>query len=132
MQNDHDIELAITGLLKDHRKVLIGKIPRNYTVEARSITNYGLVIRSKLSGVDKEINAKLEGFLRPLLPLAREIKGRACILRIAIFSHSFTTTAMLNSRGLSILAKFNAGLEISVYPTQEETRTKAGRHKPKH
>ncbi|MGH8490785.1 MAG: hypothetical protein ACREXS_18470 [Gammaproteobacteria bacterium] len=86
-----DIELAITGLGKEQRETLVGKIPRAYTVEDRSATGYGLVVRSE-SSEGSEVSTKLETFLEPLLPMVEAIKDRDCILRAAIFSSLATTT----------------------------------------
>lgn len=73
-----DIELAITGLGNDRRETLVGKIPRAYTVEDRSATGYGLVVRSESSESSEEISTKLESFLKPLLPLAEAV--RDCVI----------------------------------------------------
>lgn len=119
MQNNNDIELAITGFQKDQRKIVMANIPQGYTVEERS-TGYGLVVRSKLSDANKEINSKLEGFLKPLLPLAKEIKDRDCILRVAIFTSAVAITRTFDFSCFDLLAKFHAKLEVSVYPIDEE------------
>lgn len=116
-----DIELAITGFGKDQRKTLVGKIPRAYTVEDRSATGYGLVVRGESSESSEEIGTKLENFLKPLLPLAEAIRNRDCIMRIAVFSSLATTTTMLSFSSLEVLRNFNARLEVSVYPLDEES-----------
>lgn len=116
-----DIELAITGLGKDQRQALVGKIPRPYTIEDRSANGYGLVVRSESSESSEEIGTKLESFLKPLLPLAEAIRDRDCIMRIAVFSSLATTTTTFSSSFLDVLRNFNARLEVSVYPLDEES-----------
>lgn len=115
-----DIELAITGFRKDQCEALIGKIPCAYTVEDRSSTNYGLVVRSESSEDSKEVSSKLEIFLKPLLPLAEAIRDRDCIIRVAVFSSLATTTTTFSFSCLEVLRKFNARLEVSVYPVDED------------
>ena len=116
-----DIELAITGLRKvDQCEGLIGKIPSAYAVEDRSSTSYGLVIRSQSSEDSNEPSSKLEKFLRPLLPLAEAIRDRDCIIRVAVFSSLATTTTMFSFSCLELLRNFNAKLEVSVYPVDED------------
>ncbi len=126
-----DIELAVTGLGKDRRETLIGRIPRTYTVEDRSGTGYGLVVRSEFSESSEEIGTKLESFLKPLLPLVEAVKNHNCIMRIAVFSSLATTTTTFSSSCLEVLGKFNAKLEISVYPLDEESGYKKGPTKKK-
>lgn len=116
-----DIELAITGVGKDQRETLVGKIPRAYTVEDRSATGYGLVVRGESSESSEEIGTKLENFLKPLLPLAEAIRDRDCMMRIAIFSSMATTTTTFSFSCLEVLREFNAKLEVSVYPLDEES-----------
>ena len=120
-----DIELAITGLGNDRRETLVGKIPRAYTVEDRSATpsGYGWVVRSESSESSEEISTHLESFLKPLLPLAEAVRDCDCIMRIAIFPSvdlAMTTTTFSFSC-LEVLRKFNAKLEVSVYPLDEES-----------
>lgn len=116
-----DIELAITGFGKEQRETLVGKIPRAYTVEDRSASGYGLVVRSESSESSEEIDTKLESFLKPLLPLAEAVKDRDCIMRIAVFSSLATTTTTFSFSCLEALRNFNARLEVSVYPLDEES-----------
>ncbi|HEX4984742.1 MAG TPA: hypothetical protein VFV71_01595 [Burkholderiales bacterium] len=70
---------------------------------------------------NEEIGAKLENFLKPLLPLAEAIRGCDCIMRIALLNSLATTTTTLSSSSLEVLRKFNASLELSVYPLDEES-----------
>lgn len=115
-----DIELAITGLGAGQQKSVVDAIPRSFTVEDRSSTGYGLVIRSASSEVEEEINKKLELILGPLAAIAGLVTNKDCIVRVAIFSSTATTTATLSSRSLEILRMFNAKLEMSVYPIDEQ------------
>lgn len=120
MQND--IELAVTGMNKEQREGLFKKVPRAYTVEDRTGTGYGLVVRSDASEGSGEINSRIENFLKPLAPLAETVRPHGCILRVVIFTSFLTTTLTLETASLEILQSFNAKLEISVYPTDEESR----------
>lgn len=115
-----DIELAITGLGVGQQKSVVDTIPRSFTTEDRSSTGYGLVVRSISSEVDEEINKKLELVLGPLIAIAGSVADKDCIVRIAIFSSTATTTTTLTQRSFEILRMFNAKLEISVYPVDEE------------
>jgi hypothetical protein len=116
-----DIELAITGLGEDQRETLVRRIPRAYTVEDRSATGYGLVVRSESSEGSEDISTRLESFLRSLLPIVETIKDRDCILRVAIFSSLATTTTTFSFSCLEVLRRFNAKLEVSVYPLDDES-----------
>lgn len=120
MQND--IELAVTGLNKDQREGLAKKVPRAYTIEDRVGTGYGLVVRSDASEGSGEINSRIENFLKPLVPLAGTVGPHECILRVVVFTSLLTTTLTLETASFEILQSFNAKLEISVYPTDEESR----------
>jgi len=111
-----DIELAITDYEKKHA-ALHGKIPRTYCIEDRSKIGYGLVIRRKSPRGYNEINRGLEIFLTPLFQLAKSITAYNCIIRVALFSPFFTSTINLSPKCLHVLGKFNAKLEISIYPT---------------
>ena len=113
---EFDVELAITDYEKKHA-TLHGKIPRTYCIEDRSKIGYGLVIRRKSPRVFDEINRGLEIFLTPLFKLAKSITAYNCIIRVALFSPFFTSTITLNPKCLHVLGKFNAKLEISIYPT---------------
>lgn len=115
-----DIELAITGLGAGQQKSVVNTIPRSFTAEDRSSTGYGLVVRSASSEGDEEINKKLERILGPLAVIVGSVADKGCIVRVAIFSSTATTTVTLTLRSLDILRMFNAKLEVSVYPVDEE------------
>lgn len=117
-----DIELAITGFGKNCVETLNDKIPRPYIVEDRFSTGYGLVVRNEALQDDEEINAKLVNFLTPLFPLAEAIRDCACVMRIAVFSSQVTTTTVFSFKCLEALMKFNANIEISVYPLDEDPK----------
>ena|SRR5438094_4368002 len=118
---DTDIELAVTGLSMDQCEPLIRQIPRGYTVEDRTSTRYGVVVRSESSGDDSNdlTSSKLENFLSPLLPLAEAIRDRDCVVRVAVFSSGAYTKTTFSFSCLDVVRKFNARLEVSVYPVDE-------------
>ena len=89
----------------DNRPLAQIKHKRN---TGEDILSYLLVIRSESSEENKEISAKLENFLKPLLPLIETIRDRDCIIRVAIFNSLATTTTMFSVGSLEALRKFNA------------------------
>lgn len=115
-----DIELAVTGLSGDRRATLAIKVPHAYTVEDRSSTGYGLVIRSDSSESNEEINAKLESFLKTLLPIADIVRGHGSILRVAVYSSLATTTTTFSLSCINLLRELDAKLEVSVYPLDQD------------
>ena len=115
-----DIELAVTGLGGDRRAMLAIKVPHACTVEDRSSTGYGLVIRNSSSENNEDISAKLESFLKPLLPIADIVKGHGSIVRVAVYSSLATTTATFSLSCINLLQELDAKLEVSVYPLDQE------------
>ncbi len=114
-----EIELAVTSFAREQRETLGSKLPKMFFVEDRSSNGYVLAIRNNSLEDSEDINVKLELFLKELLLLVDLIKDSNCIMRIAIFSSSVTTTLMLNASCLETLNLFNARLEMSVYPTDD-------------
>lgn len=115
-----DIELAITGFGAKQYQMLVKEIPPAYTVEDRSDTGYGLVVRNESFEGVNEISGNLEGFLEHLMPLSGMVRDHGCIVRVAVFSYLATTTANFSLNSLNALRNFNSTLEISVYPIDPE------------
>jgi len=120
MESDNDVELAIGAIKKgmsEDEGELFRNIPKSYTIENRFDIGWGLVIRSESSGDFGEVGKKIEDFLIPLFPLTKII--RKCILRVAFFSTTFTTTRRFSVTSLDAITKFKAIMEISVYPPND-------------
>ena len=120
MESDNDVELAIGAIKKgmsEDEGELFRNIPKSYTIENRFDIGWGLVIRSESSGDFGEVGKKIEDFLIPLFPLTKII--RKCILRVAFFSTTFTTTRRFSVACLDAITEFKAILEVSVYPTND-------------
>ena len=115
-----DIELALTSISPELlKKVYAGITRAGYDVENRSDLGWGYVVVAD-EAVGDGLNDALSKFLKDLSPFADVIALSSPIIRVARFCTTYTCTTQLSHDNLSQLAKFQAALEISVYPTSDE------------
>jgi len=112
-----DVELAVTGFDASCFEQLSVLLPEGYTVESRVDAGYGLVVRGPLSDANLNLEEKFMKFLIPLLHASSAIKNHGCLLRVAIFSTTVTSTVTWTPAMLDVLGRFSAALETTTYPT---------------
>jgi hypothetical protein len=94
------------------------QLDSNYFLEDRRAQGGGLVISEDMP-VTGNLDRAIHDFLTPIANNADALRAFAPLLRVAV--HNRALTCSLHTASLPLIVRFGADLEVTVFPTAEES-----------
>jgi hypothetical protein len=98
------------------------RLGANYFLEDARSNGRGIIISEEMP-MTADLDKAILDFLSPISDNAESLRAFSPLLRVAVYNRALSCSLHLKS--LSLLVKFGAEIEINVYPTADDSKSRS-------